>query len=150
MTASAMTASAMTGRAGDAGDRGRGETGSGVVAMITLVFAFTFLGLVSLSRDVDRSVSNRSTAQSVAFQAARSGAQAALVPSLRQGSPVIDEAAARRAATATASALFESYGVSGTITSITVAADQVTVAVTITDGGRVVTGLGAVRAERTQ
>lgn len=130
--------------------RGAGDRGSGVVAAITLIFAFTFLGLVWLARDVDRSVSNRSAAQSIAFQAARSGAQASDVAALRDGSlTAIDPDAARSAAQRTAVALFASYGVSGTITGIDVEVDRVTVSVTITDAGRTVTGSGTVRTERT-
>ena len=113
-----------------------------------LIFAFTFLGLVWLARDVDRGVSNRSAAQSIAFQAARSGAQAAAITDLRSGVAVIDAAAASRAATSTAGALFSSYGVEGAVTSIEVVADSVSVSVTITDDGLVVTGSGTVRAER--
>jgi hypothetical protein len=130
-------------------ERLRGDRGSGFVAGIALIFAFTFLGLVWLARDVDRSVSNRSTAQSIAFQAARSGAQAALVPALRTGDGLsIDETTARSAAMATATALFTSYGVAGSVTSITLDGDAVTVSLTITDAGTTVTGLGTVRSER--
>ncbi|MET0663400.1 MAG: hypothetical protein ABWZ42_09740 [Ilumatobacteraceae bacterium] len=129
--------------------RGHGDRGSGLVTGITLIFAFTFLGLVWLARDVDRSVSNRSTAQSIAFQAARSGAQAATVADLRTGdAAVIDGDNARASAARTATELFGSYGVSGTITSITVEDDRVTVSVSITDAGKTVTGLGTVRSER--
>ena len=129
--------------------RGQGDGGSGFVAGIALIFAFTFLGLVWLARDVDRSVSNRSTAQSIAFQAARSGAQAAFVPGLRTGDRVdVDESAAHSAAVSTATALFVSYDVVGSITSIDVGADTVTVSVAIEDAGRTVTGLGTVRSER--
>ena len=129
--------------------RGRGDRGAGLVTGITLIFAFTFLGLVWLARDVDRSVSNRSTAQSIAFQAARSGAQATTVAGLRTGAvAVIDPDAARAAASRTASALFTSYGVSGAITSIVVDDDRVTVRLSITDAGKTVTGLGTVRSER--
>ena len=124
------------------------ERGSGLVVGIVLIFAFTFLGLVWLARDVDRGVSNRSAAQSIAFQAARSGAQAAAITDLRSGVAVIDAAAASRAATSTAGALFSSYGVEGAVTSIEVVADSVSVSVTITDDGLVVTGSGTVRAER--
>ena len=67
----------------------RGELGAGLVAGIALIFAFTFLGLVWLARDVDRGVSNRSAAQSIAFQAARSGAQSAAAAELRSGVAVI-------------------------------------------------------------
>jgi Tfp pilus assembly protein PilX len=129
-------------------DRGRGERGAGLVVGIALIFAFTFLALVWLARDVDRSVSNRSAAQSIAFQAARSGAQSAAITDLRSGSIVIDPVAAGRAATSTAGALFASYGVQGHVTSVNVAADSVSVTVTITDAGRTVTGAGTVRAER--
>lgn len=130
--------------------RGRlsGEDGAGLVAGIALIFAFTFLGLVWLARDVDRGVSNRSAAQSIAFQAARSGAQAAAITDLRSGVALVDPAAASRAATSTAGALFTSYGVDGAVTSIEVVADSVSVRVTITDDGRTVTGAGTVRAER--
>lgn len=126
----------------------KGELGSGLVAGIALMFAFTFLGLVWLARDVDRGVSNRSAAQSIAFQAARSGAQAAGVTDLRTGLTLVDPDAATRAASSTAGALFASYDVDGRVTSVEVAADSVSVSVTIIDGGVTVTGAGTVRAER--
>jgi hypothetical protein len=117
--------------------------------MITLVFAFTFLGLVWLAGDVDRSVSNRSAAQSIAFQSARSGAQAASVPELRNGAVApIDVTAAQGAARRTATTLFAEYGIAGAVTAITVNADTVTVTVSVVDSGRTVTGSGTVRAER--
>lgn len=125
-----------------------GEHGAGLVAGIALIFAFTFLGLVWLARDVDRGVSNRSAAQSIAFQAARSGAQAASITDLRTGDTVIDPAVARRAATSTAGSLFRSYRVDGRIVSVEVDADQVSVMVRIVDGSTTVTGAGSVRAER--
>jgi len=128
--------------------RVRDDRGSGLVTGIVLIFAFTFLGLVWLARDVDRGVSNRSAAQSIAFQAARSGAQSAAVSDLRSGATLIDPSAASRAATSTASALFTSYGLDGSVTSVDVVADSVSVVVTITDRGRTVTGAGTVRAER--
>lgn len=132
----------------DSEPRFDGERGAGLVAGIALIFAFTFLGLVWLARDVDRGVSNRSAAQSIAFQAARSGAQAAAIADLRTGANVIDPLAARQAAVATADTLFRSYRVDGRIVSVQVDADRVSVTVTITDGGRTVTGAGSVRAER--
>jgi hypothetical protein len=42
---------------------------------LVLLFTFTAGGVVWLARDVDRAISNRAAAQSIAFQAARSGAQ---------------------------------------------------------------------------
>ncbi len=131
-------------------DRLRGDRGSGLVAGIVLIFAFTFLGMVWLARDVDRGVSNRSAAQSIAFQAARSGAQSASIADLRNNvnAGAIDEQKARQAATVTADALFASYDVDGSITSIDVDGDRVAVTVVITDGSTTVTGAGTVRAER--
>jgi len=121
-----------------------------MVAGLTLMIAFTFGALVWLASDVDRSVSNQSAAQSIAFQAARSGAQAAQVDSLRSGdTETLDPAAARTAATTLANALFSSYGVSGTVSvAVDAGSAKVTVTVSITDAGRTVTGVGAARAER--
>lgn len=129
--------------------RCRGDRGSGVVTGLVLIFAFTFLGLVWLARDVDRSVSNRTAAQSIAFQAARSGAQEVSVAGLRSGGePRVDAPAARSAAERTAARLFNSYDLHGRIQTVDVEADRVTVTVTITDAGRTVSGTGTVRAER--
>ncbi len=129
-------------------DRCRSERGSGLVAGIAFIFAFTFLGLVWLARDVDRGVSNRSTASSVAFQAARSSAQVAFPESLRAGvAPTIDVAGAQAAGAATATRLFAAYGVVGTV-SVAVEADQVTAVVTITDRGVTVTGRAVVESAR--
>ena len=129
--------------------RARGDDGAGLVAGIAVLFALTFLGLVWLARDVDRGISNRSAAQSIAFQAARSGAQATEIASLRtDGAPVVDMDAARRAARLTAEQLFTSYGVDGDVTRIEVDGERVVVEVTIVDGAIRVAGSGTVRAER--
>lgn len=128
--------------------RGRGECGSGLVAGIAFIFAFTFLGLVWLARDVDRGISNRSTANSVAFQSARSAAQAAYPQGLRDGGePSIDVGGATAAAASTAAQLFGEYGVTGTV-EIQVAVDSVTAFVTITDGGITATGEAIVESQR--
>jgi len=131
--------------------RARGEAGSAAVAGIVLVFAFTFLGMVWLARDVDRGISNRSAAQSIAFQAARSGAQATSISDLRGGTgdATVDESTARDAATRTADALFASYGLDGSIVEIVVDGERVSVTVRVTDRGIEVTGAATVRAERT-
>jgi hypothetical protein len=132
-------------------ERLRGDRGAGLVAGIVLIFAFTFLGLVWLARDVDRGVSNRSAAQSIAFQAARSGAQAVAPGETRRGDGrvVVDAGRAREAASRTASSLFASYGLDGSVTAIDVVDDRVSVEVTVTDAGVTVTGAATVRAERT-
>ena len=125
------------------------DRGSGLVAGIAFMFAFTFLGLVWVARDVDRGISNQSAATSIAFQAARSGAQAAQVDDLRGGDfEGLDPMAARAAAGSTAAQLFSSYGVAGSVTSIEVdlSASKVIVTVTITDGSKTVVGVGAAEA----
>ena len=131
--------------------RRRGDSGSAMVTGIVLVFAMTFLGIVWLARDVDRGISNRSAAQSIAFQAARSGAQATSIGELRRGSDeaTVDEPAAREAAARTAEALFASYELDGSVTEILVDRERVSVTVRVTDGGITVTGAATVRAERT-
>lgn len=126
-----------------------GDQGSGLVAGIAFMFAFTFLGLVWMAGTADRGISNQSAATSIAFQAARSGAQAALVDEVRDGNPdQLDVGAARAAARTTATALLAEYGVSGGVQSILIDTESstVTVAVSITDGSRTVTGTGAARA----
>ncbi len=96
--------------------RGVGDRGVAVVSALVLLFAFTSGALVWLARDVDRVISNRSAAHSIAFQAARSGAQQVSVPSLRQGEVRINISAARSAAIRTAELLFEQWGVDGSVT----------------------------------
>ncbi len=125
------------------------DRGSGMVAAIAILFSLTFLSLVWLARDVDRGVANSGAAEAIAFQAARSGAQAASVDALRSGEVVIDEARARSAALDTASQLFASYGVTGAVTSIELepATRRIVVVVQIDDGSVAVRGTGVVTVE---
>lgn len=122
-----------------------------MVAGLTILFALTFGSLVWLGRDVDRGVSNRSAAQSIAFQSARSGAQSSSVEDLRSGRSTLDVSAARSAIHGTAQRLFASYGVDGVVESIDVdpATTRVRVVVRIVDGDIAVTGTGIARAEVT-
>lgn len=128
------------------------ERGTGLVAGITIMFSFTFLGLVWLAHDVDRGLSNESTAQSIAFQAARSAAQTTSIIDARAGTVAIDAGPACASASAAAARLFSSYAVDGSITQCTVDPDglRVTVEVTITDGPVSVNGIGIVSTVRTQ
>ena len=128
-----------------------GDNGSGLVAAITILFSLTFLSLVWLARDVDRGVSNEGAAEAIAFQAARSGAQAASIANLRTGDLAIDESQARAAAFETASLLFDSYGVDGSVTAIEIdpATTRLRVTVRIDDGPVSVTGTGIVTVEVT-
>lgn len=128
--------------------RGRGERGSAVVTSLVLLFAFTAGGVVWLSRDVNRVVSNRSVAQSIAFQSARAGAQQVEVGSLRSdpSEVVIDREHAHEAAHLIADELFDNYGVRGS-SSIMIRGDIVTVTVTIEDPVGDQTATGSVQAQ---
>ena len=129
--------------------RCRGDRGMATVTGLVLLFAFTAGGVVWLARDADRSVSNRTAAQSIAFQAARSAAQQVGVESLRDGAEiVVDASAARRAAESTAADLFAGYQVDGRVVSVTVVApDTVAVEVRISDPAGDVTGVASASAE---
>jgi hypothetical protein len=122
-----------------------------MVTGLVLIFAFTAGAVVWLARDVDRSVSNRSSAQSIAFQAARAGAQQVDAGSVRSGaaSIVVDPGAARRAAERTASRLLTAYELDGSVTAVEVGGDRVVVTVVVEDPAGSVTGVGAARAEGT-
>ena len=130
--------------------RGRGQRGSGMVTALVLMFTFTAGGVIWLSRDVNRRVSNQSAAQSIAFQAARTGAQQISLGSLRDGGSdeiVIDEARAVEQAGAVAQRLFIEYDVDGQVDSVSVNGEVVTVTVTILDPAGDVTGVGAAEPE---
>jgi len=92
--------------------RGRGDRGTAFVAALVVMFTVTGVAAIWLARDVNQRVSDRSALQSVAFQAARAGAQQLVVSDLRDtGSAdlVIDESSARSAASDAAFRLAESY-----------------------------------------
>lgn len=118
---------------GPAPRRCRGRAGSATVAALVLLFAFTSAGIVWLSRDVNRVVTHRSAAQSIAFQAARAGAQRVDVGSLRDGAAgVIVSGAAVESGRRHADTLMDAYGVRGEA-EVRVDGDAVTVTVTIDD-----------------
>ena len=127
--------------------RMRGERGMATVTGLVLLFSFTAGAMIWLARDVNRSVSNRSAAQSIAFQAARAGAQQVSLESVRTGQgPAIDELADAAARSAAAD-LFRGYGVVGTVDSVIVSGDVVEVRLTIDDPAGDVTGVASARAE---
>ena len=129
--------------------RCRGDRGMATVTGLVLLFAFTAGGVIWLARDANRSVSNRTAAQSIAFQSARSGAQQVAVASLRDGAQLrVDADAARRAAESTAADLFAGYEVDGRVVNVTlVPPDIVRVEVRISDPAGDVTGIAAASAE---
>jgi hypothetical protein len=121
-----------------------------MVTGVVLMFAFTAGAIIWLSRDVDRAVSDRASAQSIAFQAARSGAQQVDLDALRRrpGMPIeVDPDLARPAVASTAERLLDAYDLDGRITGIDVVADRVTVTLEIETAGRIVTGTGSARAQ---
>ncbi len=123
-----------------------------MVTGLVLMFSFTAGAVIWLARDVNRTVSNRSAAQSIAFQAARSGAQQVVVGALRDGVEddvvVIDLPRATQAARETADVLFEEYEVDGVVVSVRqVDSDGVEVEVRIDDPAGDVIGVASARAE---
>jgi hypothetical protein len=130
--------------------RRESDRGSATVTAVVLVFAFTSLGVIWLARDVDRSLSNRSAARSIAFQAARSGAQAVDVHDLRSRSDGVvrlDPRAAIAAANRTAARLLESYGLQGDVADVAVDGDLITVTIEVRDPAGVFSGSATARSE---
>jgi hypothetical protein len=116
------------------------------VMMITLCFAFLTGALVWLSRTVDQSVTDRTHAAAVAFQAARAGAQAIDPVGARRGVIAVDPAAARLAVAATVQRLLAANGDSGELGAVSIGERRVTVTVTITSTGRRATGTASASA----
>jgi Tfp pilus assembly protein PilX len=113
--------------------RARGERGTALVTATVLMFAFTAGAVILLARDYDDRIATRSTAQAIAFQAARAGAQQVAVETLRgDGAVVIDEQRAVEQATRVAAELLADYGEVGDVT-VTVDGDRVTVVVGVVD-----------------
>ena len=124
------------------------DAGMATVTALVLLFAFTAGALVWFARDVDRTISNRSVAQSIAFQAARAGAQQVELEGLRSGeSAGVDGDAARTAVWAVAADLFDGYAVLGRVSRVTVEGSVVEVSVQIDDPAGDVIGVAAARAE---
>jgi len=93
--------------------RWRGDDGTALVAALVVMFTVTGVAAIWMARDVNQRVSDRSALQSVAFQAARAGAQQLDVDDVRGGDEaqvVIDESAARAAARTAAQRLAVGYG----------------------------------------
>lgn len=111
----------------------RGECGTALVTALVLLFAFTAAGVIVLARDYDDRISSRSLVQSIAFQAARAGAQQVEVETLRrEGVVVVDARSASERAVATAHDLLAHHGETGHVT-VTVSGDHVTVVVEVVD-----------------
>lgn len=113
-------------------DRLRGERGTALVTAMVLLFAFTASAVIVLARDYDDRLATRSVAQTIAFQAARVGAQQVDVESLREGVVVLDDRSATDRAIAAGRELLADHGETGEV-SVVVDRDQVTVVVEIVD-----------------
>ena len=129
-----------------------GERGTSMVAALVLLFTFTAGAIIWLGRDVSQSVALRSTAQSIAFQAARAGAQEVIVTGLRDGNGptvVLDPEAAEHTARDRANEMFAAYEVVGIVVNVVIDGDDnITVSVRL-DGlaGRTATGVGTAHPE---
>jgi hypothetical protein len=124
----------------------RRDAGSATVLMITLCFTFLAGSLVWLSRTVDQSLDDRTNATAIAFQAARSGAQAIDPVIARSGRAVVDPVAARLAIASTTERLLAANGDTGSLSAVTIESNRVTVSVTITTTGRPATGTASAAA----
>lgn len=120
-----------------------------MAAFLVLLFSFTAGGLIWLTRDVNERVALRSTAQSIAFQSARAGAQQVSVSSLRSSGAEevsLDVELVMSAAASTAQRLIAAYEVRGSAAPATIDRSTVTVTVTLVGpDGTAVTGLGSAR-----
>lgn len=110
-----------------------GERGTALVTAMVLLFSFTAGSVIVLARDYDDRLATRSTAQAIAFQAARVGAQQVAVGTLRgEGSLALDASAAVEQATRAAQELLSDYGEVGGV-EVVVDGDRVTVVIAIVD-----------------
>ena len=121
------------------------DRGSATVAAIVLMLSLIGGSLLWLTWNVDRSINAAGDADAIAFQAARAGAQAIDLASLRTATPTLSAANAPQMATDAAAALFASNETTGRVISVNVEPDRVTVVVEITEAGRTVTGQGTAR-----
>jgi lipoprotein-anchoring transpeptidase ErfK/SrfK len=122
------------------------DAGSATVLMITLCFVFLAGSLVWLSRTVDQSLDDRTNAAAIAFQAARAGAQQIDPTSARIGVALVDSSAARSVVASTAARLLAVNGDTGSVSSVSIDGNRVTVSVTITSTGRPATGTASATA----
>ena len=110
-----------------------GDGGTAMVAALVALTSFTVGSVLWLARDVDMTLSVRSTADAIAFQAARAGAQQLQVEALRGDAPValIDPDAAARAVRATAGDLMAREGLTGEVVAVTAMDEWVRVTVRV-------------------
>ena len=122
-----------------------GDAGSAMVASVVVMFSLTGGAILWLTWNVDRAINTTSDANAIAFQAARSAAQAIDPASLRTATPLIDPAGAQQHATATVDTLTTTNAAMGKVLTVTVHGNRVTVTIALTENGRTVTGQGTAR-----
>lgn len=110
-----------------------GDTGSAMVSALVALTSFTVGSVLWLARDVDMTLSIRSTADAIAFQSARAGAQQLRVEALRGDSPVavIDPTAAARAVRMMTRDLLVREGLDGEVVAVTAADEWIRVTVRV-------------------
>jgi Flp pilus assembly protein TadG len=104
------------------------ERGSGYIAAFIILFGVLTVGGVGLIVDSARIVSAQRQASSAAYEAARAGAQAVQVGTVRDGGASLDPDAARAAVLDAATGLLA--GTDATVTDVTVTGDEVVVTIT--------------------
>jgi hypothetical protein len=127
-----------------------GDCGSAVVSSLVVLSVLTVGSVIWMARDVSTTMSLRSDATEIAFQAARAGAQGLDVAALRGYDPqvVLDPADAEQRARFAAATLFDSTGVEGVVTQVSVIGDRVQVAVEVVAPTAVIEGRATVLAVR--
>ena len=127
-----------------------GDRGSAVVSSLVVLSVLTVGSVIWMARDVSTTISLRSDATEIAFQAARAGAQGLDVAALRGDDPqvALDPADAEQRARMAAQALFDSTGVEGVVTQVSVIGDRVQVAVEVVAPTAVIEGRATVLAVR--
>lgn len=119
--------------AGRTSARAQEDRGSAIVTALVLIFAFTAGSVILLAREYDDRITDRSVAQSIAFQAARTGAQQVALDALRDDGVVrLDVDRARAEADAAARRLLAETGKDGSAL-VVVSDDTVTVTITLVD-----------------
>ncbi|MDA2943995.1 MAG: hypothetical protein O2925_00485 [Actinomycetota bacterium] len=127
-----------------------GDRGSAVVSSLVVLSVLTVGSVIWMARDVSTTISLRSDATEIAFQAARAGAQGLDVAALRGDEPQVslDPADAERRVRIAAQTLFDSTGVEGVVTQVSVTGDRVQVAVEVVAPTAVIEGRATVLAVR--
>jgi Flp pilus assembly protein TadG len=104
------------------------ERGAGYIGAFIVLFAVLTLGGVGVIVDSARIVSAQRQASSVAYEAARAGAQAVQLGTARDGGASLDPDTARSAALEAATGLLA--GTDAIVSNVTVTGDEVVVTIT--------------------